>query len=128
FSKAEKLAEDELREIFQTAEVRAIEAVRRHFDEVKRERRRPVIRKKDFVQPKQCIYANPLIEDRSVLFGKYPDWLLARRDLGSQEKLVYGRLLFPLPPICDSFNRKEGVIFGLNQNEVAKAVGMSRQM
>jgi hypothetical protein len=128
-SKAEKLAEDELREIFQTAEVRAIEAVRRHFHEVERGARikRPPIRKKDLIQPKQCIYANPLIEDRTVLFGKYPDWLLARRDLGAHEKLVYGRLLFPLPPICDHFERTEGVIFGLDQTEVGKAVGMSRQ-
>jgi hypothetical protein len=51
---------------------------------------------------------------------------LARRDLKPQEILIYGRLLFPLPPICKSWDKNLGVIIGLNQGELAKAFGKSR--
>jgi hypothetical protein len=127
-SKAEKLVEDELCEIFQTAEVRALEAVRRRFREEvdRRHPKRLRIRKKDFVHSGECFYANPFVKDESILFGKCPDWLLARRDLTAQEKLIYSRLLFPLPPLCDRYEKEGGVIFGLDQGELGKALGISR--
>jgi hypothetical protein len=70
-------------------------------------------------------YANPF-QDNSKNFGKGPDWLLQRPDLKPIEKLIYARLLFPLPPICKSFDQNLGVIIGLNQTELAKSLGTSR--
>jgi len=74
------------------------------------------------------VYANPFADNADRRFGKYPDWLLSVPDkhLKPQEKLIYGRLLFPLPPICNKFRKDTGEIVGLNQGEVAKALGMSR--
>lgn len=95
--------------------------------------RSPRLRKKDLAKEialtiGNAIYANPFVEDRSQLFGKYPDWLLAvsDRELKPQEKLIYARLLFPLPPICRSFRKDTGEIIGLNQGALGKALGMSR--
>ena len=87
----------------------------------------PRTRKKDLGRKlvADFTYANPF-QDNSKNFGKGPDWLLQRPDLKPIEKLIYARLLFPLPPICKSFDQKLGVIIGLNQSELAKSLGTSR--
>lgn len=71
------------------------------------------------------VYANPF-QDRSNNFGKGPDWLLQRRDLRPIEKLIYARLLFPLPPICEQWDQELGVIIELDQAELAKSLGINR--
>src|SRR6266487_4084278 len=70
-------------------------------------------------------YVNPFAEKWT--FGKCPDWLLTRREPTAIEKHVYGKLLYPLPPICERFDQTMGIIFGLNQHELAKALGLPRQ-
>lgn len=112
---------------FNTAIVEIIsEEFARH--EQSRQPWRSPFRKKYLQQPTPGrIYANPFVEDKSILFGKYPDWLLVRRELKPIEKLIYGRLLFPLPPICERWDKNSGIIIGLNQGELAKAIGLSRQ-
>src|SRR5436190_15930335 len=89
--------------------------------------RRPQVRKKD-LRAVEFVYANPFVEDKSHLFGKYPDWLLAwsAEELKDPEKLIYGRLLFPLPPICERWNKELGVIIGLNQGELGNALSKNR--
>jgi hypothetical protein len=95
--------------------------------ELRREHARPTRPRKGALRAiARTLYINPFAEDKSLRFGKYPDWLLARRDLKPQEILIYGRLLFPLPPICKSWDKNLGVIIGLNQGELAKAFGKSR--
>jgi len=89
------------------------------------------LRKKDLateMTPSAGMYANPFAENPDQRFGKYPDWLLTVPDkrLKPQEKLIYGRLLFPLPPICKNFRKDTGEIVGLNQGELARTLGMSR--
>jgi hypothetical protein len=107
-----------LQEKFNTAIVEVVSDV---SEELERERGRPGkqrLRKKDLAdafarQPGiDLIYANPFaVGGDNLRFARYPDWLLARQDLKDQEKLIYGRLLFPLPPIC----------------ELGKSLGKSRQ-
>jgi hypothetical protein len=104
-----------------------VEVVSDVSEELRREHARPArLRKGALRAIAPALYINPFAEDRSLRFGKYPDWLLARRDLKPQEILIYGRLLFPLPPICKSWDKNLGVIIGLNQGELAKAFGKSR--
>ena len=98
-------------------------------EEFERDRsKRPArVRKKDLKAfAPELVYANPFTEDKSQFFGKYPDWLLQRHDLKWSEKVIYGRLLFPLPPICERWVKDLGVIIGLNQGELAEAVGADR--
>src|SRR5437870_1523577 len=87
-----------IRALQQRFDTAIVEVVSEEF--AKRERSQPwrsPLRKKDLQQPRpDRIYANPFVEDKSILFGKYPDWLLVRRELRPIEKLIYGRLLFPL--------------------------------
>jgi Crp-like helix-turn-helix domain len=71
-------------------------------------------------------YINPFLE-KKWRFGKCPDWLLTRREPTAIEKHVYGKLLYPQPPICQRWDQNEGVIFGLNQRELANALGIPRQ-
>ncbi len=122
-----------LQERFNTAIVEVVSDV---SEELERDRARPNkhrLRKKDLAeslarQPAtDLVYANPFAEDKSILFGRYPDWLLARKDLKDQEKLILGRLLFPLPPICESWDKNLGVIIGLNQGKLGESLGKSRQ-
>src|SRR5438045_6086813 len=84
-------------------------------------------RKKDIAgkAAADLIYANPF-QDGSKHFCKARNWLLQRRDLKPIEKLVYARLLFPLPPICDRWNQELAVIIELDQSELAKSLGMAR--
>ena len=128
-SKAQKQAEDQLRNIFQTGEVQAIEIVRNHFAQRQTQFPRPRrARKKDLRAGEfdiDLVYANPF-QESSKNFGKCPEWLLERRDLKPAEKVIYARLLFPLRPICERFDQKLGVIIELNQEELAKSVGMRR--
>ncbi|MFZ3375156.1 MAG: hypothetical protein WA183_06350 [Chthoniobacterales bacterium] len=113
-----------LQEKFNTAIVEVVSDV---AEELERDRARPNkqrLRKKD-LQALEFVYANPYVEDKSP-FGKLPDWLLARDDLKDIEKLILGRLLFPRPPICKSWNKDLGIITRLNQGELAKALAKSR--
>src|ERR1700726_2359330 len=121
-----------LQEKFNTAIVEVVSDV---AEELERDRARPNkqrLRKKDLPEvlarrpATDLIYANPFAKDKSQFFGKYPDWMLARPDLEDQEKLIYGRLLFPLPPICKNFYQNSGLIIGLNQGELGKSLGRSR--
>jgi hypothetical protein len=70
-------------------------------------------------------YINPFSEDWN--FAKLPDWLLRRPELTKLEKLIYGRLLFPQPPICKQYDRATGTIFELDQDELAKSLGAGRK-
>jgi hypothetical protein len=70
-------------------------------------------------------YINPFTEKWS--FGKCPDWLLTRREPTAIEKHVYGKLLYPTRPICERWDQTTGIIFGLNQRELARALGLPRQ-
>jgi len=72
------------------------------------------------------VYANPFAESRSGLFVMCPDWLAAREDLKDPEKLIYGRLLFPLE-ICERWDKNLGIIIGLDQEKLGKSLGRSRQ-
>jgi hypothetical protein len=127
-SKAAQLVEDALRGIFKTAEVCALEIARAHLAGHESTPRKTV-RKKEILAKACVVYANPFVEDKAELFGKYPNWLLSRRDLKPTEKMVYGRLLFPYtdPKFCERWDPKAGVIFGLNQGALGIALGMSRQ-
>jgi hypothetical protein len=40
--------------------------------------------------------------------------------------LIYARLLFPLPPICEQWDQELGVIIELDQAELAKSLGINR--
>src|SRR5439155_13227959 len=70
--------------------------------------------------------ANPYAESQSVLFVMCPHWIAAREDLKDPETLIYGRLLFPLG-ICGSWDKKLGLIVGLDQEKLGKSLGRSRQ-
>ena len=70
-------------------------------------------------------YINPFAEKWT--FGKCPDWLLTRREPTAIEKHVYGKLLYPMPPICERWDQTMGIIFGLNQQALARALGLPRQ-
>jgi hypothetical protein len=130
---ADQKAIEELRRIFESRDEvvrehdeRAIEFVQKLLapDRAKRPVR---LRKKDLTESApELVFANPFTEDKSQFFGKYPDWLLQRRDLKWAEKMIYGRLLFPLPPICRSFDKNLGVIIGLDQGKLAEALGTNR--
>jgi hypothetical protein len=69
-------------------------------------------------------YINPFSQNWT--FGKCPDWLLTRREPTAVEKHVYGKLLYPAPPICRRWDVRIGIIFELNQGQLAKAIGISR--
>jgi hypothetical protein len=111
-----------------------VEAVREEFARACTPARsiKPRLRKKDLAetlarQPAtDLVYANPFAE-KTARFGRYPDWLLEREDLEDQEKLILGRLLFPLPPICKSWDPHSGAIIGLNQGKLGSSLGRSRQ-
>jgi hypothetical protein len=78
-------------------------------------------------QPTAAVrYINPFAEKKWT-FGRCPDWLLTRREPTAIEKHLYGKLLFPMPPICERWDQTIGIIFGLNQQELAKALGLPRQ-
>jgi hypothetical protein len=121
-----------LQERFNTAIVEVVSDVSAEFERDRAQPQKGRLRKKDLaktfaLQPAtDLIYFNPFAEDRSQLFSKYPDWLLERKDLENQEKLILGRLMFPLPPICKSFDKNSGLIIGLNQAELGEALGRSR--
>jgi hypothetical protein len=76
-------------------------------------------------------YINPFEKD-VWNFSKAPHWLLVRREPSLGEKLVYARLTYAPreaegEKICDRKDVSLGVIFGLNQGEVAKELGMRRE-
>jgi hypothetical protein len=77
-------------------------------------------------------YINPFEKD-VWNFSKAPHWLLVRREPSLGEKLVYARLVTYAPreaegeKICDRKDVSLGVIFGLNQGELAKELGMRRE-
>lgn len=112
-----------LRESFGTI----VEAVCQEFSRVRsRQAVRPRLSNKlpaiaQTNSPKQ--YINPFAEKWS--FGKCPDWLLTRREPTAVEKHIYGKLLFPVA-VCGRWDKDQGVIFELNQGELAKAIGISR--
>src|SRR5439155_11403135 len=37
------------------------------------------------------------------------------------------KLLYPMPPICERWDQTMGIIFGLNQQALARALGLPRQ-
>jgi hypothetical protein len=106
-----------------------VEAVYREFACVGRQApARPRISNKRPAQPKLTTpvqYINPFSEKWN--FAKCPDWLFARREPTPTEKRVYSKLLYPAPPISKRFDRTSGIIFGLNQGELAKALGVRRE-
>jgi hypothetical protein len=129
-----------LQERFNTTIVEVVSEVSQELPHSKNppQRRPPRLRKKFLARElahrsqTTVAYANPLaqvLDKKSERFGKFPDWLLRvpTRILGPSEKLIYGRLLFPLPPICKNFRKDTGEIIELNQEELASAVGMKRQ-
>ena len=69
-------------------------------------------------------YINPFAEKWT--FGKCPDWLLTKREPTAIEKHAYGKLLYPAG-VCERWDQTTGVIFGLNQAKLAKALGLPRQ-
>jgi hypothetical protein len=69
-------------------------------------------------------YINPFCQKWT--FGRCPDWLLARREPSAIEKHVYGKFLYPLG-VCDRWDEDRGIIFGLNQVKLARALGIKRQ-
>jgi hypothetical protein len=76
-------------------------------------------------------YINPFEKDMWN-FSKAPHWLLVRREPSLGEKLVYARLTYAPreaegEKICDRKDVSLGVIFGLNQGELAKELGMRRE-
>lgn len=76
-------------------------------------------------------YINPFEKD-VWNFSKAPHWLLVRREPSLGEKLVYARLTYAPreaegEKICDRKDVSLGVIFGLNQGELAKELGMRRE-
>jgi hypothetical protein len=131
-SRNEKNFQDEvIRRLQEKFDAVIVEVVSDVSEELRRDRARPARPARPSKRALKAItptaYINPFAEDKSLRFGKYPDWLLACHDLKPQEILIYGRLLFPLPPICKSFDKNLGVIIGLNQGELANAFRKSRQ-
>ncbi len=117
--------ENVLRSIFPSL----IESVREEFA---RDHSRSVTPRRNNKRPGGAIgsdahrYINPFVQDWA--FARCPDWLFSRRELTYAEKLVYAKLLFPLPrPLCEKFDQEQGVIFGLNQGELAKRIGIRRE-
>ena len=69
-------------------------------------------------------YINPFTEKWT--FEKCPDWLSTKRESTAIEKHIYGKLLYPAL-VCQRWDQTTGVIFGLNQAKLAKALGLPRQ-
>src|SRR5436190_3744372 len=118
-----------LQEKFNAAIVEVVSQVAECESACLQHRRR--VRKKDLIRAftKSAInpaYANPFSETQSGLFVMCPDWLAVREDLKDPEKLIYGRLLFPLR-ICKSWDKNLGIIVGLDQEKLGKSLGRSRQ-
>ena len=70
-------------------------------------------------------YINPFLP-KLWTFAKCPDWLFSRREPSATEKRVYAKLLFPARPICRTWDQTRGVILGLDQGELANALGVRR--
>jgi CRP-like cAMP-binding protein len=106
-----------------------VQAVREEFARDRKRQTRPRSSNKRPSTPAAAAapakYINPFRQEWA--FAKCPDWLFSRREPMHSEKQVYARLLLPLPPICRRYDQGSGVIFGLDQGELAKALGIRRE-
>jgi len=89
----------------------------------------PRARKKDLYLATDVVYANFFVEDKTVFFAKAFDWLLEIPNglLRPIEKIILERLMKPkwgADGFCKGIDEQTGIINGLNQRALAKAVGL----
>jgi hypothetical protein len=89
----------------------------------------PRARKKDLHLATDVVYANFFVEDKTVFFAKAFDWLLEIPNglLRPIEKIILERLMKPKwggDGFCKGIDEQTGIINGLKQRQLAKAVGL----